>query len=47
MPKGHELAHRRGKEAINGLGYEERDLQVIRNHRTQYKIDRYGNGRRK
>ena len=47
VPKGHELAHRRGKEARNAFGYEESDLQVIKNHRTQHKIDGYGKGRRK
>ena len=47
VPKGYELAHRRGKEARNGFGYEESDLQVIKNHRTQHKIDKYGKRRKK
>lgn len=47
VPKGYELAHRRGKEARYGFGYEESDLQVIKNHRTQHKIDKYGKRRKK
>jgi hypothetical protein len=42
VPHGYELAHRRGYEARNGYGYEYSDLQVIKNHRTQHKIDGYG-----
>lgn len=42
VPKGYELAHRRGYEARKGFEYENSDLQVIKNHRTQHKIDGYG-----
>ncbi|OQM44367.1 hypothetical protein B6A27_17345 [Anoxybacillus sp. UARK-01] len=45
VPKGYELAHRRGYEARKGYGYEHSDLQTIRNHRTQHKYDRYGRRR--
>lgn len=45
VPKGYELAHRRGYEARKGYGYEYSDLQIIRNHRTQHKYDGYGRRR--
>ncbi|MEY8742793.1 DNRLRE domain-containing protein [Bacillales bacterium AN1005] len=46
VPKGFELAHRRGYEARKGYGYTYSDLQNIRNHRTQHKHDGYGRKRR-
>ncbi|WP_039227178.1 MULTISPECIES: polymorphic toxin type 8 domain-containing protein, partial [Clostridium] len=46
VPKGYELAHRRGFEARKGYGYAYSDLQVIRNHRIQHRIDKYGKLRR-
>lgn len=45
MPQGYQLANRRGKEARYGFGYNESDLQVTKNHRTQHKIDGYGRGK--
>ncbi|EJS05245.1 hypothetical protein EXW31_17105 [Bacillus mycoides] len=41
-PPGYEMAHRRGKEARHGYGYEHSDLQHIKTHRTQHKHDGYG-----
>jgi RHS repeat-associated protein len=45
VPNGYEMAHRRGFEARKGFGYSHSDLQVIKNHRTQHRIDNYGRGR--
>lgn len=45
VPQGYQLAHRRGKEARNGFGYNHSDLQVITNLRTQHKIDGHGKKR--
>ncbi|GGJ94746.1 hypothetical protein GCM10007063_16600 [Lentibacillus kapialis] len=42
VPKGYQLAHRRGYEARWGYGYEHSDLQIIKSHRTQHKHDGYG-----
>lgn len=45
VPKGYELAHRRGYEARKGFGYKYSDLQTIKNHRLQHKYDNYGKKR--
>lgn len=45
VPKGHQLAHRRGFEARKGFGYEYSDLQTIRSHRTQHHYDNNGKKR--
>ena len=42
VPSGYQLAHRRGKEARKGFGYEYSDLNTIDNHKRQHKIDGYG-----
>ena len=46
VPRGYELAHRRGNEARKGASYEHSDPQVIRNHRLQHFHDGYGKGRK-
>ncbi|MGY0374216.1 polymorphic toxin type 8 domain-containing protein [Clostridium sp. JNZ J1-5] len=45
VPNGYELAHKRGFEARKGYGYKHSDLQIIKNHRTQHKYDKYGRRR--
>jgi RHS repeat-associated protein len=42
VPKGYQLAHRRGFEARKGYGYAHSDLQIIKNHKIQHKYDKYG-----
>jgi hypothetical protein len=46
VPTGYELAHKRGLEASKGYSYENSDLQIIKNHRTQHKYDNYGKGKK-
>jgi RHS repeat-associated protein len=41
-PKGFELAHKRGKEAAKGYGYEDSVLQNTDLHKLQHKYDNYG-----
>ncbi len=40
-PGGSVLAHRRGKEARNGYGYEHADLQDVDLHKLQHQIEGY------
>lgn len=40
VPPGYELAHRYGKEARRGYGYEYSDLKDTFMHRTQHRIER-------
>lgn len=45
VPKDYELAHKRGFETRKGFGYSHSDLQIIKNHRTQHKYNKYGRRR--
>lgn len=41
VPKGHNLAHRRGYEARKGYGYKHADLQDVGLHKLQHRIEGY------
>ncbi|WP_366937090.1 polymorphic toxin type 8 domain-containing protein [uncultured Clostridium sp.] len=45
VPQGYQLANKRGFEARKGYGYKYSYLQIIKNHRTQHKYDKYGRRR--
>ncbi|MBC1227608.1 polymorphic toxin type 8 domain-containing protein [Listeria booriae] len=45
VPRGYEMAHKRGYEARKGYGYKYTVMQNIRNHRTQHRYD--DNGRKR
>ena len=47
VPRGYQMAHRRGFEARRGFGYEYSDLNTIAEHKRQHKMDNYGRGRKK
>lgn len=44
-PIGYDLAHKRGKEASKGYGYEHLNLLDKKLHKLQHKYDRYGRKR--
>ena len=45
VPKGHQMAHKRGYEARKGYGYEYSNLNTISDHKRQHKFDSNGNKR--
>lgn len=44
-PIGYELAHKRGKEARKGYGYEHSNLLDKKLHKLQHKFDNFGKKR--